>query len=166
MGYKYLEEFFLEAASATYVGKAKKTTIAELPDSNVYPYQVGELSYRDIYWTNGERSGGTTLIHEHGKLVWIMSYNGWCQNNDPEVLTFLKQALRSAYEQRLFYGGRGRSAYYQTKQGMPGLVYHNWPDFGLDNGFREFHGREHIQRFPDVVNTLFWHRYQGLLLKR
>ena len=57
-----LQDFFFEAASATYAGFAQKTTVADMPRSKVYRYERHEYLYIDTYFTNGEQGGGQTII--------------------------------------------------------------------------------------------------------
>ena len=159
----YFEEFFLEASAKTYAGGLKeKTTIQELPGSKVLKYQRGDLLYVDTYFTNGEYSGGNTLICRDEKPVWLMSYQGWCQGDNKTVLDFLKQALSAAYATSQFIGGRGPKEFWEKKGAEEGLVYKNDPDLSSD--FCYFGGREHIFCWPDRYRRLFWHRYQGQLL--
>ena len=74
-----LQKFYLEAAAATYAGGvAKKETIPDLPRSKVYRYESGDLLYIDTFFTNGEYSGGQTVIYVKGIPAWLMQYHGWC----------------------------------------------------------------------------------------
>ncbi|OHA00224.1 MAG: hypothetical protein A3C11_01925 [Candidatus Sungbacteria bacterium RIFCSPHIGHO2_02_FULL_49_12] len=181
-----LQQFFLEAAAKTYAGGAQKTTISELAGSKVYWHQVGELCYVDAYFTNGEYSGGQTLIYVRGVPAWIMQYHGWAKDDDPEVLKFLKRALSAAYECGEFHGGRGPLKLNDPEIGLtymnmcavepyqaPGMVlgplYQSIPFHNLSHkkrAFTCFGGRESIIRRTEsvFVGTVFWHRYQGLLL--
>lgn len=162
-----LQAFFFEAALATYAGGASKTTIEDLPGSKVYRYERGEYLYIDTYFTNGEQSGGQTVIFvDNGRTpAWIMSYQGWCKGDDKEVLDFLKRVLAEAYQSKVFYGGRGNPLHGSSGGG---LSYGN-AVFGT---FDYFYGEEKIDK--EVENPLveelpdredvFWHRFQGMTL--
>lgn len=158
-----LENFFLEAAAATYAGGADKSTIADLPNSKAYRYQRDSLLYTDTYWTNGEYSGGKTVIYANEIPVWMMDYDGWCQNDDKKVLAFLKRALSSTYTTNRFICGRGPYTFFEYAQGQAeGLVYTNNPD-PTDCNFDFFTGWDMIFRTSERVK-LYWHRYKGIAL--
>jgi len=154
-----LKAFFLEAALATYAAtgkKAVKTTIVELPGSKVYRYERPDLGllYVDVYVTNGEWSGGQTTIFLNGQAVWLHQYHGWCKGDDKAVLDFLKRALLTAYEQGLFYGGRGAE---EMEDGD--LRYENFCN-EEDGYFFEGKGDEEILG----GGKIFWHTYQYHML--
>jgi len=165
-----LQKFFFQAALATYAAGKK----AERPPDRPWVKQLthhgdGELSglvYVDEYHTNGEWSGGSTVIASAEDLshpIWLMQYCGWCKDDDPEVLAFLKQALLAAYTKGEWNGGRGPGEFAEDKEN--GLVYMNWPLMPpFDQSFRSFIGRERIWRQPDRTKDTFWHQYQGWLL--
>lgn len=157
-----LEEFFLNAAAATWTGGAPETAIAELPGAKVYRYAQGNLGYIDMYCTNGPYTAGITLISADNIPVWSMSYDGWCQNDDEAVTGFLKQALMAAYQTGDFVAGRGPREFYGAGE-HDGLVYHNYYDPYHWN-FAFFQGSERIFRYPAHTIDLFWHRYKGGLL--
>lgn len=159
-----LEGFFLESAAKTYAGKGAKSTIAEFPGSKVYRVEEGDLLYVDMYHTNGEWSGGQTIIYQEAKAIWLMSYMGWCAGDDREVLDFLKLVLGGTYEAGVFYGGRGFPEIWQNGEWQSGLLYENRPELLLGSPY--FKGREQISRWPGRINDapVFWHEYQGMLL--
>ncbi len=160
---KVLQEFFFEAALMTYAGGAVKTTVPGLPKSKMYQYERGNLLYVDTYWTNGEYSGGKTLIYEDFQPVWMMDYDGWCKNDDPAVISYLKRALTAAYTAQRFCGGRGPGCLLTYEDNPEGFKYENRFD-PAHFGFRYFQGRERIVRLADQKTELFWHRYKGLVL--
>lgn len=177
-----LQEFFFEAALATYAGSAKKTTIEGLPRSKVYRYERKEYLYIDTYFTNGEQSGGQTVIYvkrvkfvekipgvsvpeEYWLPSWIMQYHGWCEGDNKEVLDFLKEVLSRTYRTRTFCGGRGKL--FGEVNSARCLEYaNNWT-----GTFDYFSGEERISK-EDVpedgtgleTRDVFWHRYQGMTL--
>jgi len=158
-----LQEFFLKAAAATYVsGKKAKINI---DGEKVFEWGDGEFCYRDGYRVNGERSFGQTIIYladTPSVLIWVMQYQGWCKNDDKEVLIHLKRALLTAYTAGQFIGGRGPALFEENWEN--GLVYENM--LGEVVQFASFQGRERIYRKPhnNPHSFLFWHRYQGMLL--
>jgi hypothetical protein len=163
-----LQEFFFEAASATYAGCAQKRTIGDLPRSKVYEYHRGEYLYIDTYFTNGEQSGGQTVIYTGESATipaWIMQYHGWCKGDDKMVLDFLKTVLGRAYRSRAFCGGRGLA--FQESEKDPLRYSNQWT-----GSFANFSGQEKIESetLKDEVlsdwNNVFWHRYQGMVLTR
>lgn len=160
-----LQKFFFEAARNTYAGDAKKETDPYLPKSKVYRFERGEYLYIDTYFTNGERSGGQTVIYQEGAPVWLMQYYGWCKNDDKDVLAFLKQALLFAYGKSEWHRGRGPHNFCGTGLRGTELAYSNVPIRPpYDQDFRFFHGRESIGLAKAPLTELFWHQYQGLLL--
>lgn len=161
---KRLEQFYLEAAAATYAGgTVKKETITDLPRSKVYRYESGDLLYVDTFFTNGENSGGQTVIYVDGVPAWLMQYHGWCKDDDKNVLTFLKKALSAAYERGEFHGGRGLPRFESHLE--DGFFYENFPQMPpYQQDFICFQGRERIWRKPVREVDVFWHRYQGILL--
>ncbi len=166
-----LQEFFFEAARETYAGHGTKTSIEGLPKSKVYRYEKGNFLYIDTYFTNGEQSGGQTVIYikPEGSSVfvpaWIMQYHGWCENDDGEIIGLLKVVLTKAYLSRTFYGGRGKL--HDKSAVVPHLEYtNNW--IGT---FDHFSGEEKISKedIPEggtglETREVFWHRYQGMTL--
>lgn len=167
-----LKQFFFEAALATYASGKKASQLPNRPWAKFFAHkgegEFADLLYLDEYATNGESSGGSTLIasaEDPKHPLWIMQYQGWCKGDDPEVLGFLKVALLEAYRRGTFRGGRGPARYEQ--QIDEGLSYENVLEgatFGRD-GFENFRGYEQIWRRPNCPpDILFWHRYQGMLL--
>jgi len=175
-----LQEFFFEAALATYAGSAPKTSIEGLPKSKVYRYERDNYMYIDTYFTNGEQSGGQTIIYIKPEgsptfvPAWIMQYHGWCKDDDPKVLAFLKEALRATYEEGVFHGGRGSVMFpfcgqVRTITNDDYLIYRNDAGRILPCAFHRFSGEERIYRSHDKHATngwkeVFWHRYQGMTL--
>jgi len=155
------QSFFLEAAGKCYAGDLPKTTIAELPKSKVYRYEKRNLLYLDVYYTNGESSGGQTTIFWDSVPVWLMQYHGWCKDDDKRTLSFLKEALKSTYERGIWNFGRGPDAY--TSQEFPHLRY--VIDEHDSGGFETFSGMESVRDYTRRPSDLiFWHRFHGMLL--
>lgn len=158
-----LQAFFFEAALATYAGGTSITTIEALPGSKVYRYERGEYLYIDTYFTNGEQSGGQTMIYLDNMPAWIMQYHGWCKDDNKEILDFLKQVLKDTYQHKMFWGGRG----YNQITSDEVMNYHNsWV-----GTFDYFYGEEKIDiptGNPEAMGLervdVFWHKYQGMTL--
>lgn len=157
-----LQDFFLEAAAETYAGNGStKGTIPDIPGSRRYWYQKGKLVYLDVYVINGEYSGGQTLLYVSGVPAWLMQYQGWCQEDNKEVLDFLKKALLDSYMAKEFRGGRGPQQFEDDQK--DGVFYQNNPK-RFEDDFELFRGRERIAPKNRHGLDLFWHNYQGQLL--
>jgi len=168
-----IQAFFLEAAGQCYAGDLSKTTIEELPKSKVLRYEKGDLLYLDVYFTNDEHSGGQTVIYRDNTPVWLMQYQGLCKNDSPEVLSFLKEALRETYCKGIWYNGRGPREHAKYPYVYDNLVYKGlWELSGSKvSSFDSFMGIETIrdlstEDFGEGGETVFRHRYQGTLLAR
>ncbi len=167
-----IKAFFFDAALYTYAGDTPKTTIRDLPHSKVYRHSRGSFLYTDSYFTNGDLSGGQTVIHYDEEPVWIMQYQGVCQGDDPDVLKFLKRVLARAYDRRVFVGGRGRNSLSSDSDLLPAessrrnFSYTNEVLNEQKEPFRQFRGHERIDEVTVEagIRTIFWHRYQGMLL--
>jgi len=169
-----LRRLYFKAALETYASGKEAGRFPDRPWVKRFTYRgEGEFSgllYVDEYTTNGEWSGGSTMIvldDDPTHPLWLMQYHGWCQNDDPQVLTFLKEILTTAYRESEFYGGRGR--YGRTVSDDGALLYENHPTLlPTSEEFVDFMGHERIRAHGRVwqpeFTMLFWHRYQGLLL--
>jgi hypothetical protein len=111
------------------------------------------------------------VIYFQGKPIWLMQYQGWCKDDDPEVIALLKAALTHAYEQRKFFGGRGQGEFYPYDAQRRALQYLNRRDeeHPIEEGsFDRFEGEECIRDIPHHggggATQVFYHRYQGMLL--
>ena len=151
-----IKAFFLEAAAKTYAsGEVQKTTNADLPGSKVYRYERNGMLYIDTFFTNGERSGGQTVIYQNGKPAWLMQYHGWCKDDNPKVLAFLKAALADAYAKPHFFGGRGIDGF--EHDASPDLMYSNDPFGPFESGYG-------IEKIYCRSEKIFWHKYQHFML--
>jgi len=157
--------FFLEAAGKCYTGKQPKGTIEELPNSKVYRYARDPFFYIDAYHTNGEYSGGQTLLYHDAMPVWQMQYQGWCKDDDPETIAFLKAVLNKSYAHGIWSNGRGSDT---TAIEFPNP---SWQERGFrylnhmeTTTFDSFRGKECItEGVCRSYTEIFWHRYQGIL---
>ena len=107
MGYKHLQEFFLEAMRKGYAAEAKKVGIPHMnhrgiphvsPDGTLYLIDSCCVN------TSTDHSAGTTTIFECDQPVWWMNYVGYYR---PDATPYLKAALKFAYGHNRFVGGRG-----------------------------------------------------------
>lgn len=157
-----LGQFFLKAALATYAGGQAAEKVGDKWRFR-HVSEDGRMVYEDEYVVSDGFSGGTTTICLDGIPAWMTQYQGWCQNDDPEVLAFLKQALCHAYRQGAFLGGRGPKDFVDPDRGD--LHYANVVEdpYSLTN-FSRFRGRERIWRDSNPTAEVFYHVYQGMLL--
>ena len=131
-----------------------KSTIRELPESKVIPYELGDFKVLDCYYTatDSNKSTGQTIMWFRDKPVWIMCYGGEYADI---AIPFLKQCLHRAYvQERRFYGGRG-----------PHFV--RGDRFTYTNDIRQefidgFEGEERI--FDLSEQPLGYHWYRGMSL--
>ena len=143
---------------------AKKDAFPLLPGWSGFYIPLGDYVYFDAYCVNAvsRRSVGFTQIYirnysnelsePHKILLWMMNYGG-CYKK--EAIPFLKLALRSAIEKRVFLGGRGE--HYFVNKKYPSLYYHN--HLHVNQEFLEFSGREEI--LYDGTPTCQCHRNLG-----
>lgn len=150
-------EAFFQAIIAGYAGGKKnqeKELLEELLDCKMTRFEQGRYQVTDMWRTlpNSDYSFGETVVYRDIIPIWVMSYQGWY---DGEVIPFLKEALRNAYEQRQFVGGRGPEKY-ETGD----LMYVN--SYRDNRGdWRRFSESEMILRGTKVMG---YHHYQGILL--
>jgi len=156
-----MREVFFEAMNAGYATDApKKKSILWLPQNKTIEYKRGD-SWRvvDTYHVTplGPRSGGTTIIAYEEEPVWMMQYMG--QYAD-EAIPCLKAALRAAYIEKKFFGGRGPDEFIYD-----GFVYRNEVDRSYRADFQTsnfFKGYEKIQNAKRESSG--WHSYQGMMM--
>lgn len=151
-----LREFFFDGMQQGWAAKGEKTTIPQLPGAKAITYRDGNLCLVDYYFADKRtgRSAGSTVIWFRDEPAWIMHYGGYYPKG---VIPFLKAALNSAYQDRIFYGGRG-PVVFKEKEGP--LVYFNG---GALDDFARFKGREEILRAGEI-RRLGWHEFCGMAL--
>jgi hypothetical protein len=157
MDIELLQEFFFEAANATYVGGGvKKTSIVDLPGAKVIKYQSGEFHYVDLWYVGqeSEHSFGQTTIWHNEIPIWGMQFGGYYPE---DVIEFLKDALRAAYSVKAFHGGRGLPTFTDNQK----FTYTNHTEI---NEFTSFAGQECIYRYlqSELVGR---HWYRGYYLE-
>lgn len=158
MDWKKVESFYLDASVNTYAADAPKTTITELPRSKVLRYELGELTYVDLWFSYEIHSFGQTIIWRGGIPIWGMQYHGSVLDQDSRILPFLKRALKEAYMRREFLGGRGPLNYAE----LP-LKYRNRPH--PSSTFLRFSGEEQILNVDMGHKPVFFHKYRGIALR-
>ena len=122
-----------------------------------FVFTEGPLILMD-QWSKSSKSGksaGQTVIWHHETPIWIMQFGGLYPK---EVIPFLKNVLRTTYEAKIFFGGRGPA---QTQRSEEGLVYINSLEPG--SNFERFSGIEQIIN-ADPWRELGYHKYQGMSL--
>ena len=159
--------FFFTAMAEGYASKnPEKSFIKELPGSKMISYTKGDFKLID-YWFSSldDFSCGHTLIyhrdvlHTLGIPVWVMSYHGWYTK---EVEPFLKAALRKAYEDCNFVGGRGPELFSaEEPSSFKDFVYMN--EVEKQSNWKNFQGKEQISS-RSTMRRCGWYKYQGFLL--
>jgi hypothetical protein len=94
----------------------------------------------DIWFSTkkSDFSGGMTLIIVDNEMVWMMNDGG---HFPEEVIPTLKLALKSAYEQKLFVGGRGPAEFRNGDYLYDNVLQHQDNNGG---GMHDFYGFENI----------------------
>lgn len=160
-----LEDFFFEAAMASYASGVEPKSISAFHAKGYYYSKVIEkdlYEYQDVYFDAGRgKSFGFTIISINSRCVWTMHYHGECNKKyvgSPKikVMNFLKKALLNAYEKKKFFGGRG----YIFQKGQ--LAYDNYCN---KRNFEDFSGRERITEISSLKSLpIFYHEYEGGLV--
>lgn len=129
------EEFFFEGMVNGFASGVKPQQNKPFPGSYTHQYARGQLSLIDTWLVNPHTfsTAGMTTILWNALPIWFMQYHGWYHT---DAISTLQDALKSAYVEKRFRGGRG-SAIFDT----PFYRYTN--DF-RDDDFRSFSGEERI----------------------
>jgi hypothetical protein len=147
---------FFEGMNVGYVAdKPKKNTITELPGSKMVLYVSGPWKLTDVYHVTplSSMSGGTIVIAYEDVPVWMMQYFGQYYE---EAIPCLKAALRQAYSNCHFIGGRGPH-HFVFKE----YIYKNSEDI-FPQDFKLFRGEEKVH---DKSGIIFGrHLYHGGLM--
>jgi hypothetical protein len=149
---KQIRDFFFRAMLQGYA-EQDGGKIQKFPRCSQFVWQEGNLSIIDTWYVSpgSDKSAGHTVIFLEDVPVWFMSYGGQYQES---AIPLLKQALKQAYQERRFLGGRGISRAEGTD-----LYYINVPRV---NDFAKFCGREEITNRNK--NLLGFHEYWGMAL--
>lgn len=148
-----VQDVFFDAMAAGWAHDVQKETIAEMPGSKIISFTQGDFRVLDHYLTSPSgKSAGTTAIWHQDQPVWVMQYGG---HYTEFGISFLKSALRKAYTERNFYGGRGPEEMSFTDH----VVYQNRIE---RNSFEDFLGEERVFILGEAVYGYHW--YRGMLL--
>lgn len=151
-----VEQFFFQAMKSGWATPVPKSPIPGLPGSKSIPFRRDDFTLIDYYFvaSGSNASYGSTVIWVANRPVWVMHYGGWYKK---EVIPFLKAALREAYSQNQFFGGRGPQRY--TNNEYLFLYCNKW----IEGYFGNFHGLEYV--LDEHRNQrLGEHRYFGGLM--
>ncbi len=150
---------FFEAMMAGYASaeKPKKRFLTEIPGYKVVTYVSGPWKVIDAWQVTpiGDGSGGTTHILYENIPTWMMQYFG---KYDATAIPCLKAALRAAYSERKFFGGRGPKDFVHEN----GAFYRNWKHDIGQHDFASFFGQERV--FDRTDQRLGCHSFQGGLM--
>lgn len=143
--------FFEYQLTASWLTDAKPIENPDLPGAHIFPWVKGPWQVVDIYWTtkHSQNSFGYLVISYEGQPVWRQEYSGFYEK---DAIPFLKEALRMAYDDHLFLGGRGVLEFVKND-----LHYRNCPQSHQD--FRNFDGIEGV--YNEAGNLKGFHQYNG-----
>jgi len=141
------------AAMRAYAGNMQNGTIREVPGLETVLFEVDCFKACHYFVAaHGRYKFEQIIILCDGEPAWTMSWYGWCVES---AIPFLGRALRKAYDQRGFFGGRGPKTVPES-----GMLYMNSVE--QPSSWRRFNGQEEI--FDHDDRLIGWHRYQGILL--
>ena len=159
-----VKQFYLRCALRCYVAGVIPKEVDST--SGVKRYRDSELGlvYIDEYRTVGDYSFGNTIIYKaaaRNRILWQMQYQGWCRDDDPRIISFLKAALKETYSNGVWNFGRGPTNF--TDDRWRGLEYsvEGWDS----QSFEQFQCGELIRdQKHEKKPVVFWHRLHGMLL--
>ncbi len=149
-------EFYFKAMMSGYINEILPIPVADHPGYWLFTFvdRKRRLIFEDRWFEvpNSRFTTGTTTIYymDNGNKIpiWIMTYHG---DYHEEALPLLKEALKSAFEEKLFIGGRGKSGVKSDS-----MVYENYPD--ARHSFTHFSGLEQITSYGKSLGR---HYYEG-----
>lgn len=103
-----LEEFIVQAKSATYVGDCNKSAISTREASHDLTYRHGDWHYIDSYFGGTDFIGQEVIWHQ-GTPLWAMNYYGRIIR--PEMIDataagmVIQKSLSTLYREGRFLGG-------------------------------------------------------------
>ncbi|HTX92393.1 MAG TPA: DUF5680 domain-containing protein [Anaerolineales bacterium] len=147
MDHQELNEFIVQAKSATYVGGGERAAACR-PDSHDLSFVRGEWSYLDSYF-GGRDFIGEEVAYYRSQAVWAMNYYGRILRADlitpAEAGEVIKASLSAMYKEGRFLGGFShRHAAFQYTDTSEGEV-------------ESFRGQEFISRNGERAYELFYH---------
>ena len=156
-----VREFFFEGASKEFAaGKVKKLAIKELPGYKLFFHENegGTYVYADVYYlspTTGRFKCDPTIWRRDTQDLliptWGMQNHGIWRVIDKRLTSFLKAALLDAYENKVFYGGRGRAMFPHKPLKVPEYHSLKYQCSTLKNDFTHFHSDEYIEENGEVL---------------
>ncbi|MDO8492103.1 MAG: DUF5680 domain-containing protein [bacterium] len=167
---------FFQAMLAGYVSGAKANEVLNMPGHKGFEFESSDGSFRvlDCYCVYkppidyaalehydpskpsvSKKSAGTTTIWFCDRPIWFMNYR---DSYREEHVPLLKSALKRAYSQADFVGGRGQRTF-QDKS-AENLLYINNVESG--STFENFKGHEFINEEPNGI--VGQHDYWGMAL--
>lgn len=153
------KEAFFKALLAGYAGDGSGVDVEKTPDGyTTNTWEEGEYRVVDRYCTTqlSDYSAGTTTIFFENKAIWWMNYAG---RYPADAIPFLVDALKNAYENRQFEGGRGRNGF-MTVRDRESWTYKNIVKL---NSFADFSGKEMIMyAFCQQAIMVGYHEYSGI----
>ncbi len=160
-----VENIFFEAMLAGYVcvDKVKTKDMPGMPGYKFTEFVDSDFCVKDIWC----KSSGFTSIWYKGTLIWTMHYGG---QYPKECINFLKEALLTSYQARVFNGGRGPSHYNamyneHTKHLIAHKKYRYVNNILPGSDFTSFAGKEYICSHFQEEHVIFgWHYYFGGLV--
>lgn len=145
------KEFFFEGMLNGYAANIEPEKDKPKPGWDMVEYKRGNFHLVDMWLVNPHsyNSGGTTTIHWDGLPIWIMHYGGWYHD---AAIDTLRSALKLAYEERQFLGGRG-PAFFESNSCR-------YTNHVTANSFMNFAGTETIVT-TTTRRALGTHWYKG-----
>lgn len=155
MDIETIEQFFFEMMPKGWISGKTPQPIPGLPLFKGFIFSRGGLTLTDAWTTNQatKRSFGFTIIQE-SQTLWFMTYGGTYPN---EVISLVKEACDRAYDEKVFYGGRGSLVPLFTPDGR--LKYDN----NFEGNFSFFTGEESVIDNNNNIRV-GWHQYFGMSL--
>ncbi|MDP2631730.1 MAG: hypothetical protein Q8P30_03110 [Candidatus Uhrbacteria bacterium] len=158
-----VQEFFFKAMLHGWAGDGKPIAVTDMPGFKEFSFQDSKFLLKDRFSSTPEsdKSSGTTTIWFQDVPIWNMYYAGWYTK---EASGVVKHALRQAYENEVFRGGRGQPCTL-TKQMSPDSqeITVRYNNVLRSNGFDQFEGCEDVRNMSH--NELCgYHRYHGMIL--
>ena len=125
-----------------------------MPCHKCIEFRQGSFFLLDRYCVSPDsnKSAGTITIWHKDVPVWLMNYGGWY---DKCAIPVVKEALMRAYEEKMFFGGRGWNMHKKN-----GIIYVNIPE---KNAFPDFSGSEQAVEL-ETSRLLGYHDYWGITL--
>ena len=143
------KKVFFKAMLDGYFGECKNSVKSTSNDGNtkIITFTEGDFRVVDEYHTtpSSEKSAGTTTIFYRGAAVWWMAYGG---EYPGRVIPFLKEVLRTTYENGIFNKGRGPESYSGGKR--DDTIWLTYRCIGQISGWHSFHKFEGLETITEI----------------